>query len=383
MLGSRNDAWNVNFLLLLSAQGICHSRLGMLFCLSASARLVNKSLGARLQRGLLALGLASRAKSLLHRWGTLRCASTGTCVFDRQVKYLQRQWAAKEADFSEYEYLRSEVAKRLCERLLDFRCSFRRVLDVGAGASYVRRSLVGNKIVSGLELLLEVELSSAMLEHGLERLPLSETPFRTTQLTADEELFLPALWQGGYLEKAPFDLAISCMAMHWINDLPGMLAQVRAALLPGGVFLGAMLGGETLHELRVSLQLAEDSLLGGVGIHTSPMVEFQDTARLLTRVGFEMITIDVDTMIVPYPDMMTLIKHLQKMAESNALAGRQSWLSRKVLQQASKIYRERFSLPNMQIENARGDGQVSVSDHYNDWIGATFQVVYMVGWVPT
>jgi NADH dehydrogenase [ubiquinone] 1 alpha subcomplex assembly factor 5 len=172
------------------------------------------------------------------------------------------------------------------------------------------------------------------------------------------------------------------MSMHWVNDLPGMLAQIRATLEPNGVFLGAMLGGETLHEMRVSLQLAEEAILGGVGAHVSPMIESRDAANLLSQTGFTMTTVDVDTILVPYPDMMTLMRHLQGMAEGNALRRRHPWLSRQVLKRATEIYRERFPVPKEKIKEAlASDGEVFVDNEQN-WIGSTFQVIYMVGWVP-
>lgn len=311
-----------------------------------------------------------------------RSASRSPLIFDRSLKRLQRERASKSAGFSAYEYLRQEIADRLSERLLDFRRSFRRALDVGAGASNIRRALVRNKLGFGLELLFEIELSPAMLEYGSRRLPLAETPFRTLQVVADEENFLPQLELSGALSGGLFDLAISCMSLHWVNDLPGTLAQIRAALEPGGVFLGAMLGGETLHELRVSLQLAEETILGGVGAHVSPMIEFRDAAGLLSQSGFTLITIDVDTILVPYPDMVTLMRHLQGMAENNALYRRRPWLSRQVLEHAAEIYRDRFQLSKPQMKSTLASSNEPLPENREDWIGATFQVVYMVGWTP-
>jgi NADH dehydrogenase [ubiquinone] 1 alpha subcomplex assembly factor 5 len=159
-----------------------------------------------------------------------------------------------------------------------------------------------------------------------------------------------------------FDLVLSSLSMHWINDLPGALAQINNVLKPDCAFVGAMLGGDTLYELRTSLQLAEQERRGGISPHVSPLADVRDVGGLLQRAGLRMLTVDVDDIIVDYPDSFALMQDLQAMGESNAVLGREMGpIGRDVLVAADAIYRELHGNP---------DGSLP----------ATFRVIYMIGW---
>lgn len=161
---------------------------------------------------------------------------------------------------------------------------------------------------------------------------------------------------------ASFDLVLSSMALHWTNDLPGVLAQVNHLLRPDCPFVGAMLGGDTLFELRTSLQLAEQERRGGVTPRVSPLADVRDCGGLLQRAGFKMLTVDVDDVIVDYPDTFELMKDLQAMGESNAVLGREMGaIGRDVLLANEAIYREL---------HGNEDGSIP----------ATFRIIYMIGW---
>jgi NADH dehydrogenase [ubiquinone] 1 alpha subcomplex assembly factor 5 len=132
---------------------------------------------------------------------------------------------------------------------------------------------------------------------------------------------------------------------------------------PDSPFLAAMLGGDSLFELRTSLQLAEQDRLGGVSPHISPLADVRDVGGLLTRAGFKMLTVDVDDIIVEYPDIFALMMDLQAMGESNAVLRREIGpIGRDVLLAAEGIYKE------LQGEEGR------------DGIPATFRIIYMIGW---
>jgi NADH dehydrogenase [ubiquinone] 1 alpha subcomplex assembly factor 5 len=94
------------------------------------------------------------------------------------------------------------------------------------------------------------------------------------------------------------DLILSNLSAHWINDLPGWFQRCFETLRPDGVLIGGMLAGETLHELRIALQLAEMERLGGLGAHISPFVQPQDVTSLMNRAGFQLCTIDIDEIVV-------------------------------------------------------------------------------------
>ena len=138
------------------------------------------------------------------------------------------------------------------------------------------------------------------------------------------------------------DLIASCLKMHWVNDIPGFLTDVHTSLKPDGCFLAALVGGESLQELRSSLVLAEMERLGGVASHMSPLTRVRDCGDLLQRAGFALLTVDQETLNVRYPDMFTLIEHLQGMGETHAPM-KPSHLSRDALLAANSIYKELYT----------------------------------------
>lgn len=160
---------------------------------------------------------------------------------------------------------------------------------------------------------------------------------------------------------ASFSAAISSLSMHWINDLPSALAQINRLLKPDSPFLAAMLGGDSLYELRTSLQLADLDRRGGVSTHTSPLADVRDMGSLLTKAGFNLLTVDIDDVIVDYPSSFALMMDLQAMGEGNAVLGGGGALSRDVLLAMEGIYREL---------HGNKDGTVP----------ATFRVIFMIGW---
>ena len=163
-------------------------------------------------------------------------------------------------------------------------------------------------------------------------------------------------------EQGSFDLVLSSMSLHWINDLPGVLGQINNVLKPDCAFMGAMLGGDSLFELRTSLQLAEQERRGGISPRVSPLADVRDVGGLLQKAGFKMLTVDVDDIIVDYPDTFALMQDLQAMGESNAVLGREMGpISRDILTANDAIYREL---------HGNDDGTIP----------ATFRIIYMIGW---
>lgn len=155
---------------------------------------------------------------------------------------------------------------------------------------------------------------------------------------------------------------ISNLSLHWVNNLPGLFKSINNSLLPDGVFMASFFGGETLYELRSSLQLAETERLGGLSPHISPFIQVRDVGALLNRTGFTMLTIDTDELIVGYPTMFELLWDLKGMGESNAAFNRPLRLNRDVLMAAAAIYKDLYG-------SEKG-------------ISATFQIIYLVGWKP-
>jgi SAM-dependent methyltransferase len=159
------------------------------------------------------------------------------------------------------------------------------------------------------------------------------------------------------------DLIVSLMSLHWANDLPGALSQIRRALKPDGLFLGTLLGAGTLKELRGVLTEAELEARGGAQARVSPFADGFDGAALLQRAGFALPVADVDRVTVRYRDLFALIRDLRAMGETNALAGPVRPLTRGIIGRAAQLYGER---------HGEADGRIP----------ATFEIVHLAGWAP-
>lgn len=166
------------------------------------------------------------------------------------------------------------------------------------------------------------------------------------------------------LEPESIDLAVSLLAFQEMNDIPGMLIQIRRALKPDGLFLGAFAGSGTLAELRESLLAAETEIRGGASPRVIPFTDVRDAGALLQRAGFALPVADVETVTVRYDSAFGLIADLKAMGAANALIARSRRpATRALFARAAEIYAERFSDP---------DGRVR----------ATFSIVWMSGWAP-
>ena len=173
----------------------------------------------------------------------------------------------------------------------------------------------------------------------------------------------------GDLEALPFapaslDLVASLLALHGVNDMPGALVQIRRALRPDGLFIGCLLAGRTLHELRQVLLEAEIATTGGASPRIAPFADLRDMGTLLQRAGFALPVVDSETVTVRYGDMLALMRDLRALGWTNALRDRKgTGLRRDTLVQAAEIYADRFSDP---------DGRLR----------ATFEIVWLSGWAP-
>lgn len=260
-------------------------------------------------------------------------------VFDRRLLRRRRERVAPALDGADF--LIREAALRLVERLGDVRREFPLALELGCHTGQLAAALHGSPQVG--------RLIQADLAYGMVRRAPGE------RLVADEEA-LP-------LGPGRLDLVLSCFSLHWVNDLPGALAQIRYALKPDGLFLAIMPGGTTLFELRESLMRAELEITGGAGPRVSPSVDVRDAGMLLQRAGFALPVADVDTITVTYDHPWKLLAELRGMGEASALAQQGRGLGRSTLWRACEIYRELFG---------SAGGRVP----------ATFQLLTMSGWAP-
>jgi len=260
-------------------------------------------------------------------------------VFNRHSVCRHRDRAAAKLD--DHDFLFAESGERLCDRLDDVYRKFPMALDLGCRTGGLSR-LLGKR--GGIEELIQCDLSLPMVKRAGDK-----------TLVADEE-FLPFAPQS-------FDLVMSNLTLHWVNDLPGCLTQIRRTLKPDGLFLATMLGGETLKELRQSLIKAEAAVDGGLSPRISPFADVKDAGNLLQRAGFILPVADMETITVSYPDPLKLMNDLRAMGESNAvLEARKGFTSRNLLMEAARNYMEDFE---------DDDGRIP----------ATFQVVNLSAWV--
>lgn len=170
--------------------------------------------------------------------------------------------------------------------------------------------------------------------------------------------------EGLRLAPESLDLAVSALALQTVNDLPGVLAQIRRALRPDGLLLAATLGGDTLTELRQSFAAAEAELDGGVSPRVAPFADLRDIGALLQRTGFALPVTDVDRIVVRYDSAFALMQDLRRMGATNVLVERRRTpLRRATLLRMAAVYAERFSDP---------DGRIR----------ATFEVIWLSGWAP-
>lgn len=241
------------------------------------------------------------------------------------------------------------------------------MLDLGANSCNIARALTTPNVdiavpegtsspplAERISKLTCVDTSRALL-HRDEELPFNKEINIHREVIRDLET-LP-------YQPNTFDAVLSSLSIHWINDLPALLEQVNTVLKPDSPFIAAMFGGDTLFELRGALQLADMERRGGVSPHISPLVDVRDVGNVLNRAGFKLLTVDVEDIVVEFPDTFALMQDLQAMGESNAIMHREAGpLSRDVLLANEAIYRAMYK-----EDDAPG-------------IPATFRMIYMIGW---
>nr|XP_018915100.1 PREDICTED: NADH dehydrogenase [ubiquinone] 1 alpha subcomplex assembly factor 5 [Bemisia tabaci] len=267
-------------------------------------------------------------------------------IFDRTTKFYQKERAAQDENINIYDYLKDEVGYRLCDRIFDINRKFKTVIDLGCGRGHVSKHMDAEAV----EEVFLCESSPTLLSQAAT----PETAVKVTRVLVDEEN-LP-------FASNSVDLVVSSLSLSWVNNLPGTFCQIIDCLKNDGVFIAAFFGGDTLYELRSSLQLADLERNGGVSPHISPFVKVQDIGSLLNRAGFTMLTIDTDEIVVGYPSMFELMQDLKGMGESNAARRRNLHLSRNTMLAAASIYETLYG----------NEGKIQ----------ATFQLIFLIGWKP-
>jgi NADH dehydrogenase [ubiquinone] 1 alpha subcomplex assembly factor 5 len=299
------------------------------------------------------------------------CTCVVRTIFDTNIHKIHKEYSLK-FPFGQYDYLRDEMTENMLDRLPVITRTFPRVVEIGCGRGYfLNRLMQLYEPCSNNEKKME-EKKMPPYDLGIQNYTLCDSSKVAldkinvknwnTRIQIDKKLLSDNEDDELPIEAKSMDLVLGGVYMHWINNLPGFLSNILKILKPDGVFMGAMLGGDTLQELRTSFVLAEQEREGGVSPHVNPMISVRDAGNLLTRAGFSIPTIDNDFLTVYYPDAFTLMNHLQFMGENNALLSRREMISRETLYGAAAIYDSMF-------RTEKG-------------ISATFEIIYMIGWAP-
>lgn len=259
-------------------------------------------------------------------------------LFDRNLLIARRRHAI---NLGAEMFLLERVAQELAERLSAVKRRFSLALDLGTP---------GGALVAALQ-------QGGQIDRIIACEPLADLRNALAMGVVGDEESLP-------FGDEKFELICSALSLQWVNDLPGTLVQIRRALKPDGLLLAALIGGETLNELRESLAAAESEIDGGASPRVSPFAEVRSLGSLLQRANFALPVIDVDRHVVRYKDLRNLFHDLKRMAATNALVERsRKPLSKKAIERATEIYAERFS---------DSDGRLR----------ATFDVLWLSGWAP-
>jgi len=257
--------------------------------------------------------------------------SSGPAIFDRKLLRVRQ---ARARALGPETFLIDRVADELSDRLGAVLRTFERAVDLGTPTDALRRALsasgkIGTLVAAGPD---------------------------APQVAADEEA-LP-------FADASLDLVVSALSLQFVNDLPGTLIQIRRALKPDGLLLAALIGGDSLTELREAFAQAESEIEGGVSPRVAPFADVRELGALLQRAGFALPVVDSDRLTVRYPSVFALMRDLRRMGATNILRERRRTpLRRATLLKMAEIYAQRFSDP---------DGRLR----------ATFEIAWLSGWAP-
>jgi SAM-dependent methyltransferase len=264
--------------------------------------------------------------------------SSSPTIFDRRLLRVRQQRARS---LGPETFLLDRVAEELAERLTAVLRRFERAVDLGTPTGALRRAVAASgKVVS----IIAAAPDAAQCDASFPRVAADEE----TQPFADGSL----------------DLVVSALALQFVNDLPGALIQIRRALRPDGLLLAALIGGESLTELRESFAQAESEIEGGISPHVAPFADLRELGALLQRAGFALPVVDSERLTVRYQSVLALMRDLRRMGATNVLSERRrSLLKRATLARVAEIYAQRFT---------DADGRLR----------ASFEVVWLSGWAP-
>ncbi|ODV63271.1 uncharacterized protein ASCRUDRAFT_40449 [Ascoidea rubescens DSM 1968] len=306
-------------------------------------------------------------------------------VFNRAIKLKQKANSSRNKDYDSVQYLKDESAKKLISRLSFINRSFDNVIDIGCESGNFEKVLFDNTILvckdqEQNDFLKEFSKDKEVVRNKISNITMvdkcKELLFRNdfsfpnislNKLVCDEEYL-----DSKDLIPDSYNLALSNLSMHWVNDIPSVFKKVFSLLSQKDtLFIGSIFGNDTLYELRSSLQLAELERKNGISPHVSPFITVQDLGNLLNKAGFKMLTIDIDEIVINYPGLFELLNDLQIMGENNCLYSSENKISKDTLLAADLIYKKFYGIEN---PHPAIDAESKIC------LPATFRLIYWIGW---
>ena len=265
-------------------------------------------------------------------------------LIDDRAHIRNRDRAA--ANFDQFDFLKQAVTERIMDRIDTIRRDLPHVLDIGCHNGVLTEALLASPKITSVSAM-DPSPEMARLTKQRCGVDVVAAPYDTIPFDGQQ-----------------FDGIFSAFALHWANDLPGVLIQLRQRLKPDGVMVVALAGGETLGRLRAAMASAESEVSGGMSPRVLPMGDIRDMGGLISRAGLTMPVADSDTITVTYEHLFRLMADLRAMGESNAMNSRVKRMTGKsLLMRAAEIYQQRFGTD---------DGRISVE----------FEIITLTGWAP-
>jgi len=283
---------------------------------------------------------------------------TDPLLFDQQLIRQHRQRASRH--YADFAFLKDAAAARLADRLELIRRDFNLCLDLGAHDGRLAQLFAQQFAQDSAQDSVGDSAGSGKIGHMIQ----SDPAVGFALAAAGHGSGIAHALDHLPYKAESFDAVFSCLSLHWVDDLPGLMMQALHLLKPDGLLLLSLLGGNSLIELRQVLAEAEQDITGGLSPRCAPMADIRDIGGLLSRAGLALPVADSDRLTVNYPHMFKLMADLRGMGEQNAMLARLKTPTRRdIFYRAAEIYQQRFG---------QADGQIP----------ASFEIVTVTGWAP-
>jgi malonyl-CoA O-methyltransferase len=237
--------------------------------------------------------------------------------------------------------LQERVRNGLITRLDELQVAPRSILDLGAGTGHASRAL---KRRFPKALVVAADIAPGMLERARQQ---SRWLRRFERVRADA--YALPFRDGG------FDLVFSSLMLQWCDSLDMVFSEIARVLAPGGLLLASTFGPDTLKELRDAWAASSDA-----SNHVNHFFDAHALGSALMHAGIAEPVLDVDRIVIGYPDAMTLMRELKAIGAHNVTNGRARGLTgRRRLAQMTRAY-----------EALRRD----------DKLPATYEVIHVSAW---